>query len=185
MTASLVDLLSLPASEAAPGLLGWRLRSAAGDLITSVLVTEVEAYGGSDDPASHAYRGPTERNRSMYGPAGTLYVYRAYGIHWCANVVTGPAGEGQAILIRAGYPLEGIPIMTGRRGRTDHLADGPGKLCQALGIDGSYDGASLMDGPVQLIAPAGSIDGVVAATPRIGITKATDRPWRFVLTTAG
>ena len=181
MTAGLVDLLSRPVSVVAPDLLGWRLSSVAGGRITSIMVTEVEAYGGSDDPASHAYRGPTERNRSMFGTAGTLYVYRSYGIHWCANVVTGPAGDGRAILLRAGNPLEGIPLMTRRRGRADHLVDGPGKLCQAMGITGDHDGTSLLDGPIRLLPPAESAAREVLATPRIGISKSTDRLWRFTL----
>lgn len=151
-----------------------------GDL-TVVVIEEVEAYGGQDDPASHAYRGATARNASMFAAAGTLYVYRSYGIHWCANVVTGAAGEGQAVLIRGGRVVEGLEAVLRRRGRTDHLADGPGKLTQALGITGDHDGTSVFGGPVRLepgsVPPASSI----RATPRIGITREVDRPWRFVV----
>ncbi len=149
-------------------------------MVTEVVLTEVEAYGGPDDQASHASNGQTRRNRSMFGPAGTLYVYRSYGVHWCANVVTGPVGTGEAVLLRAGRPIDGEEVIRQRRGRSDHLCDGPGKLCQALGITGVHDGTSLEDGPVRLI-PAQETPGTVVATPRVGITKATDRLWRFVL----
>ena len=157
-----------------------RLRTEFGGRITELLLTEVEAYGGSDDAASHAYRGLTERNRSMFGPPGTLYVYRSYGVHWCANVAAGPHGIGRAVLLRAGVPLEGETIMQQRRGRTDHVADGPGKLAQALGIEGTHDGTSVFDGPVQLLPRPGDAPSIVA-TPRVGITRAQERQWRFVL----
>ncbi len=105
-------------------------------------IIETEAYM-SDDPASHSFRGPTPRTAVMFGPAGYLYVYRSYGIHWCANVVTGADGDGQAVLIRAVDPVEGADEMLRRRGRLP-LADGPGKLCQAFGLDGEDDGADLV-----------------------------------------
>ncbi len=148
----------------------------------ALVINEVEAYGGADDPASHAFRGPTTRNASMFGPAGTLYVYRSYGIHWCANVVTGAAGQGQAVLIRGGRVVEGMDKVVERRGRTDHLADGPGKLTQALGITGDHDGTSVLDGPVRLVPATSPDPSLVRATPRIGITKEVDRPWRFAVT---
>ena len=157
-----------------------RLRTEFGGRVTEVLLTEVEAYGGSDDAASHAYKGPTERNRSMFGPPGTLYVYRSYGVHWCANVATGPKGTGRAVLLRGGEPLEGKAAMQQRRGRADQLTDGPGKLAQALGIDGSHDGTDLLAGPVRLLPRVIEVPSIVA-TPRVGITKAKERPWRFVL----
>jgi len=166
--------------KAARSLLGMRLRTGFGGRITEVLLTEVEAYGGSDDAASHAYRGLTERNASMFGPPGTLYVYRSYGVHWCANVVAGAEGTGRAVLLRGALPLEGEAIMQQRRGRLDQLTDGPGKLAQALGIDGSHDGTNLFDGPVRLLPRLGEAPSIVA-TPRIGITKANERAWRFVL----
>jgi DNA-3-methyladenine glycosylase len=169
-----------PVEEVAPTLLGARLRTTFAGTATEVLVTEVEAYGGEDDPASHAFGGLRARNRAMFGPAGTLYVYRSYGVHWCANVVTGPEGTGQAVLLRGGTPLVGESTMRSRRGRTDHLCDGPGKLCEALGITGQHDGTSLDTGPVRLIL-ADEIPDRVITTPRVGITKATDRLWRFVL----
>lgn len=115
----------------------------------------------------------------MFGAPGLLYVYRSYGLHWCANVTTGPAGTGAAVLIRGGTPVEGRELMARRRGRSDHLTDGPGKLCQALGIDGSDDGLDLLgDGPIRLEPPL-EVPAYVATT-RIGITKATHLLWRFV-----
>ncbi len=165
--------------EVAPRLLGALLVSEIGGLRTVVRIEEVEAYT-EDDPASHSYRGETSRNSTMFGPAGRLYVYRSYGIHWCANVVTGGVGEGAAVLLRGGSPVEGLEVMVERRhGRAGHLTDGPGKLTEALGIDGSHDGHDLSRSPIRLEL-ATSIPGHVA-TPRIGISRATDRPWRFVL----
>lgn len=146
---------------------------------TVIEIDEVEAYGGADDPASHAYRGRTARNISMFGPAGTLYVYLSYGVHWCANIATGSAGVGQAVLIRGGRVLEGLDTVIRRRGRTDHLADGPGKLTQALGITGDHDGTSVFGGPIRLEPGPLPDPAAIRATPRIGITKEVDRPWRF------
>ena len=116
----------------------------------------------------------------MYEEAGTLYVYRSYGIHWCANVVTGPTGEASAVLIRGGRGTVGIDRMRKRRGRTDHLTDGPGKVCVALGITGNDSGSSLFDGPVRLIVDAPVEAFIIETTPRIGISRATKRCWRFV-----
>lgn len=168
--------------EAARLLLGRRVRSEVGGLPTEVILTEVEAYGGADDPASHAFGGPGRRNAAMFGPAGTLYVYRSYGIHWCANVVTGPPGEGSAVLLRGGVPTAGTETMAARRGRTDHLADGPGKLAAALGIGGEHDGLDLLgeEGPVRLL-PGPASPGEIRSTARVGISRAVERPWRFVL----
>ncbi len=172
------SLLSGSAPTVAPLLLGAILTSNVDGEETSVVITEVEAYT-QDDPASHSYRGRTERNSSMFGPPGTLYVYRSYGIHWCMNIATGPEGEGEAILVRAGRPLEGLDVMIERRGRTDHLSDGPGKLCQALGVSGIHDGLDLLtDGPIRL--DEGTVLESVA-TPRVGISKAVDRRWRWVV----
>ncbi len=144
------------------------------------MITEVEAYRGVGDPASHAYRGQTPRNAPMYGGAGTLYVYRSYGMHWCANVVTGPAGEASAVLIRGGLPVVGIDRMRERRGRTDHLTDGPGKVSAALGITGDDNGSSLIEGPVRLVANAPVGAFTIETTPRIGVSRAAKRRWRFV-----
>jgi DNA-3-methyladenine glycosylase len=174
-------LLNGPVAEVARALLGWRLRSVIEDVPTEVVVIEVEAYGGSDDPASHAFHGPTIRNASMFMEAGTLYVYRSYGVHWCANVVTGPVGDGRAVLVRGGRPTAGIATIEQRRGRRDHLADGPGKLCEALGITGVHDGSSLSDGAIRLLPPHPEVGGRIEVSARVGITKATDRLWRFTL----
>jgi len=179
------ELLDGDAIEIAAGLLGWRLRTALGDETAEVLITETEAYGGADDPASHAHRGKSARNAAMFGPAGTLYVYRSYGIHWCMNVVAGPEGAGSAVLVRAGVPTLGRAVMERRRGRRDHLSDGPGKVCQALGVSGDQNGTSLRDGPVQLLPGTVPEGRTVATTRRIGITKAADRPWRFVMVSGG
>lgn len=172
-------LLSGPVVSAAQGLLGRRLESRIAGVVVAVVITEVEAYGGSDDPASHAHRGLTPRNRSMFGPPGTLYVYRSYGVHWCMNVVTGAAGEASAVLLRAGEPVVGEATMVARRGRAHPLATGPGRLAQALAVDGALDGSSVLDGPVTVGGPPSG--AAWTATPRIGISRATDRPWRFVL----
>jgi len=174
------DDLSSDAVEAAQQLLGWRLSTAFDGVRTEVVIIETEAYRGADDPASHAYRGRTERNAAMYEAPGTFYVYRSYGIHWCANVVTGPVGEPSAVLLRGGLPVAGVERMQERRGRADHLADGPGKLCSALGITGAYDGTSLQQGPVRLLPRRAAESVGFEATPRIGITRAVDRSWRFV-----
>jgi len=182
---SLDDLLRLDVLALAPALLGWRLRTTFGDTPTEVTISEVEAYGGADDPASHAHRGRTARNAAMFGPAGLLYVYRSYGVHWCLNVVAGPEGTGNAVLVRGGVPTTGIGVMARRRGRDDHLCDGPGKLCQALGVTGEHDGTSLRDGPVRLLPAVPRPGGDTTSTPRIGISRAAQRPWRFVLEPAG
>lgn len=179
MTSRLSDLFAGPLLEVAPSLLGIRLRTENASQVTEVTLVEVEAYGGTEDPASHAYRGLTGRNRSMFGPPGTLYVYRAYGVHWCANVATGPEGFGQAVLLRGGLPTLGVDLMRTRRGREDHLCDGPGKLTQALGISGEDDGIDLLaGGRVQLLPE--ELNGTVSRTPRVGISVAKDRLWRFV-----
>jgi len=177
---AVVDRLQGDVVAAARGLLGCLLTTTVDGQETSLAITEVEAYGGGDDPASHAYRGRTTRNASMFGPAGTLYVYRIYGMHWCANVVTGSAGAPSAVLIRGGVPVSGIETMIKRRGRTTGLVDGPGKICEALAITGDDNGTSLLDGPVRLGEPIHSEPINIERGPRIGITAAVDRPWRFI-----
>ena len=164
----------------ARSLLGAKVRTRIDGALTEVILTEVEAYGGADDPASHAYRGRTERNASMFAEAGTLYVYRSYGIHWCANVVSGPAGRGEAVLLRGGLPNQGRAVMEARRGRSGSLTDGPGKLCQALGLDGTHDGLTPSAGSGVELLPAVDPPTEVIATPRIGISRETERLWRFV-----
>ena len=143
-------------------------------------IVETEAYDG-EDPASHSYSGPTDRNFAMFGPPAHAYVYRSYGIHWCLNFVCREEGHGAGVLIRALEPVTGIGTMVGRRGTRDHwlLCSGPGKLCQALGVTRDLNGRSLAAAPFELApAPAG-ID--VVSGPRIGISKAVDVPWRFGL----
>jgi DNA-3-methyladenine glycosylase len=147
-------------------------------------IVEVEAYQQADDPASHAHRGPTRRNATMFGPPGHLYVYFTYGMHWCANVVTGPDGEGSAVLIRALAPLTGVEQMQAARPRARRLRDlcsGPAKLTQALGLTGDADGTDLCDGAsqVRLLDDGWRPDLPAVVTPRIGITRAVDHPWRW------
>jgi DNA-3-methyladenine glycosylase len=176
----LVDLLSGTPEAAAPELLGSLLISDVGGRAVTARVTEVEAYKGSDDPASHAFRGRTGRNGSMFERPGTLYVYRSYGIHWCANVAAGPEGVGWGILFRAGDIVDGLGVARARRGRDTDLANGPGKLTQALGVDHTHDGTYLLDGAGPIRMEPGTTPEVVVATPRVGISTAVDRPWRFV-----
>ena len=175
------DPLSTDVLIAARQLLGSRLRTEFGGSPTEVTITEVEAYAGLDDPASHAYRGRTRRNGSLFAGPGTLYVYLSYGIHWCMNVVIGDEETPNAVLLRGGEPIEGLDTMVMRRGRADHVADGPGKLTQALGVTGDEDGADLGRGPVWLIPGDLPPTRQVLVTPRIGISKAIDWPWRFVV----
>lgn len=179
--AELEGLLTGDVLSVARGLLGWTLVSDIGDKTTAVTVVEVEAYAGGDDPASHAFRGQTPRNAAMFGPPGTLYVYRSYGIHWCMNVVVGEEGLPHAVLLRGGEPTAGIAAMVERRGREANLADGPGKLCQALGVTKDQDGTDLRTGSLRLVAGPGLGGRSVATTTRIGISKAVERPWRFVV----
>ncbi len=141
-------------------------------------ITEVEAYM-PDDPASHSSGGATARNATMFRPAGRLYVYLIYGMYHCANVVTGPEGSGQAVLLRAVEPLDGMDQMLARRGRHP-LAEGPGRLCQAFGIDRAHDGLDLLaDGPIRIVDDGTPPPDHPACGPRIGITKGLDRNWRW------
>jgi DNA-3-methyladenine glycosylase len=142
------------------------------------MITEVEAYT-QDDPASHSFRGPSARNASMFSEPGTLYVYRAYGIHWCLNVVVGPVGDGSAVLVRAGTPIVGLEHMVRRRGRAENLCNGPGRLAQALGVEGSHDGHDLLDRAGRVTLDPGDVL-VGRAVPRVGISKAVDVPWRWL-----
>ncbi|HUZ43156.1 MAG TPA: DNA-3-methyladenine glycosylase [Acidimicrobiales bacterium] len=151
-------------------------------------IVEVEAYRGGEDPASHAYKGPTARNASMFGPPGHLYVYFTYGMHWCANVVCRPEGTAEAVLLRALSPLAGVEQMRASRplARRDRdLCSGPARLCQALGIDRDYDGADLVraDGRGVAVLDDGTPPpDVPGAGQRIGISVAQDRPWRWWVT---
>ncbi|WP_231928889.1 DNA-3-methyladenine glycosylase [Micromonospora echinaurantiaca] len=174
-------MLAGPVLPAARGLLGCRLTAGG----VTVRITEVEAYAGTaGDPASHAHRGRTPRNAVMFGPAGHAYVYFTYGMHWCVNVVTGPAGEAAAVLLRAGEVVDGLAVARARRPavrRDVDLARGPARLCAALGIDRSAYGTHLLgDGPVRLRPGDAPVSAdAVAAGPRVGVTGAHDVPWRF------
>lgn len=170
-------LLAAPVQEVAPRLLGAVLSH--GDV--AVRITEVEAYGGADDPASHAARGRTTRNASMFDAPGTLYCYRIYGMHTCANVVTGALGDPAAVLVRAGEVVAGRSRARERRaGVSDHeLARGPGNLCRALGIGLDLDGTSLLDGPCHLEAASTGL--VHATSARVGVRLAPTLTWRFFL----
>ena len=143
-------------------------------------IVEVEAYD-HDDPAAHGFRGRTERNAAMFGPAGHAYVYRSYGVHWCLNLVCGAEGVPAAVLLRALRPTAGLEVMRRRRGVEEErlLASGPGRLCQALAVTREHDGLPLDAPPFELLAAAQPVD--VAVAPRIGITRAADLPWRYVL----
>ncbi len=147
-------------------------------------IIEVEAYCGADDPAAHTFRGLTKRNRTMFGPAGHLYVYFTYGMHWCCNTVCGPEGQGWGVLLRAVVPIAGIQKMRVARGgaRSDReLANGPAKLAQAMGIDGSFDGADIIldDRGVSVQADATPPPANPRIGPRVGISRAKDFPWRW------
>lgn len=172
---TLDEVVAGSAVEAASRLVGWTL------LVDGVggRIVEVEAYE-PDDEASHSHRGRTQRNAAMFGPPGRLYVYRSYGVHWCANVVCAPPGVGSAVLLRALEPECGVDRMCERRGTDDVrlLCRGPGRLAQALGIDSSLDGACLGERPFALLPP--ERPPRVVRTTRIGISRATERPWRFV-----
>ncbi len=144
------------------------------------VIVEVERYQ-QDDPASHSFRGPTPRAAVMFGPPGRAYVYRSYGLHWCLNVVCEPEGRGAAVLLRALAPSGGLEVMRARRGGVADrlLCSGPGRLTQALGIDGRLDGAPFDGAPLAVLPRAGAVE--VVAGPRIGITRAVERPWRYGL----
>jgi DNA-3-methyladenine glycosylase len=182
------DFFRRPVAEVARALLGARLVSTVGGRLTSGVIVETEAYGGPDDPASHAatVRGRTERNSAMYGPPGRAYVYRIYGMHWCVNVVTGPEGDPQAVLIRGLEPLEGVDVMAHRRSDRRPLTAGPGRLCEALGISSDHYGHDLCLPPLRLERGWAVPDGAVGASGRVGVRAAADLPLRFyVLGSAG
>jgi DNA-3-methyladenine glycosylase len=169
------ELVAGSVHDAAPALIGWTLlRDGVGGRIV-----EVEAYA-SDDPASHSYRGRTARTEVMFGLPGRLYVYRSYGLHWCANIVCEPGGRGAAVLLRALEPTHGLETMRARRGLADErlLCAGPGRLTQALALTGADNGAVVTREPFALVPPAAPV--AVERSPRIGITKATEKLWRYV-----
>lgn len=172
---SRTDLIALPQSFFARDVV-----HVARDLVGAWLqlggcggwLTETEAYA-ADDPASHSFRGQTLRNAAMFGPPGTAYVYRSYGIHWCLNVTCLP---GAAVLFRAMDPVEGLELMTARRGGARFLATGPGRLGQALGVTTALNGQRYAT--AELLLAQGPMPEIICG-PRIGIRQATDRPWRF------
>jgi DNA-3-methyladenine glycosylase len=182
--AALREFLARPVLEVAPALLGWSLSTGE----VTVRLTEVEAYDGQgEDPGSHAHRGRTRRNEVMFGPPGHTYVYFTYGMHWCVNVVAGPVGVATAVLLRAGEVVEGVALARARRpaARSDvELAQGPARLAAALGVDGSFLGVDLLDpsAPLRLLPGDPVADDVeVRRGPRVGLSAAADRPWRFWL----
>ena len=178
--------LSPSALVLAPRLIGAVIVSDIDGQEVAVRVTEVEAYEGVDDPASHAFRGPTPRTAVMFGPPGHLYCYFTYGMHWCANVVCGPDGTASAVLLRAGVVIRGIEPAFVRRPAARHVRDlarGPARLASCLGLARATNGADLCNpaSPVRLESmPARRRAGVVTG-PRVGIRVAADRPWRFWL----
>jgi DNA-3-methyladenine glycosylase len=196
------DFFDRPSDEVAPALLGCVLEHETDEGLVAVELTEVEAYAGETDPASHAYRGMTGRNAVMFGPPGHAYVYFTYGMHFCVNVVCMPEGIARAVLLRAGRVVAGEPLARLRRAsrRTEtgqpsviperDLARGPARLCQALAIDRTQNGADLCAAASGLrLRPAdqGLQAGVAGAAPaieagpRVGISAAADIPWRFWL----
>jgi DNA-3-methyladenine glycosylase len=167
----------------APSLLGcWVVTDRAEGRVAARL-TEVEAYSGEgQDPASHAHRGPTPRAEIMFGPPGRLYVYFSYGVHWCANVVVGPEGRGSAVLLRAGEIVVGEELARSRRTAARVARDlgrGPARLTQALGIGPDDRGVNLLDPSSDVRLHRGPPPAAVSAGPRVGISLATDLPWRF------
>ncbi len=171
--------------DVAPDLLGCRLvHQLAGRTRLLGRIVEVEAYvGDGSDPGSHTHGGRTRRNASMFGPPGHFYVYRSMGIHTCANLVCQPSGVGAGVLLRAVEPLEGLETMlanrAGRGGR--ELTSGPGKLTQAFGIRLGHDGAPALRGKLRVLAPAAPARFRICAGPRIGLSKATELPYRFFI----
>ncbi|HEU5301432.1 MAG TPA: DNA-3-methyladenine glycosylase [Acidimicrobiia bacterium] len=150
-------------------------------------IVEVEAYAGSEDPGSHAYRGPTPRTTTMFGPPGHLYVYFTYGMHWCANVVAGEPGVASAVLLRAVAPMMGIDAMRARRAaarRDRELCSGPAKLTQAFGIGRDHDGSDLVRGPVRILDDGTTPPAAPGVSTRVGLRagRGDEHPWRWYVT---
>jgi DNA-3-methyladenine glycosylase len=184
------EFFARPSAEVAPDLLGCVLEHETADGLVAVELTEVEAYAGRSDPASHAYRGKTPRNAVMFGPPGHAYVYFTYGMHFCVNMVClGEEGSASAVLLRAGAIIAGEDLARARRTRrpgvvaSRDLARGPARLCQALGIDRSLDGADVCvaSSPLRMRAGAGNParSGKIITGPRVGVSSAAEIPWRF------
>jgi DNA-3-methyladenine glycosylase len=165
----------------APDLLGCVLEHRGSEGAVALRLVEVEAYAGGEDPASHAWRGRTERNAAMYGPPGTLYVYFVYGMHWCLNVVCEPEGTPAAVLLRAGEVVSGADLVLKHRQGRQPWAAGPARLAQALGLDGSADGADLcaVDATTVVRGRASGPPPSVESGPRVGVVRAAETPWRF------
>jgi DNA-3-methyladenine glycosylase len=180
------EFFGRPALEVAPDLLGCVLRHETDAGVVAVLITEVEAYAGAADPASHAFRGQTARNAVMFGDPGHAYVYFTYGMHYCVNLVCLPAGTANAVLLRAGRVAEGTALAASRRpagAPPRDLARGPARLCQAMGIDRALDGADVCaDGsPLRVLGRAGPVAGI-SQGPRVGVSRGAEEPWRFWIT---
>ncbi len=174
-----------PTLEVARRLLGLFLVRTVGTTRMVGRIVEVEAYLGDTDPASHAYRGMTNRNAVMFRPGGHLYVYFTYGMHYCCNVVTGPDGRAGAVLLRAVEPLESVDLMRDNRGllqeRLELVCNGPAKLCAAFGIGREMNGADLCGDEIWIGRQAKQRKIVIERTPRIGISTGRNHPWRFVI----
>ena len=197
------NFFARPSVEVAPDLLGCVLEHETADGLVTVELTEVEAYAGRSDPASHAYRGKTARNAVMFGPPGHAYVYFTYGMHFCVNVVClGEEGSASAVLLRAGRVIAGEELACARRTRGTtaiaprDLARGPARLCQALGIDRSQNGADMVSAgsPLRMLSGAGNparsallasgddhpaTPRRIATGPRVGVSSAAEVPWRY------
>jgi DNA-3-methyladenine glycosylase len=183
------DFFARHSVQVAPELLGCVLEHQTADGLVAVELTEVEAYEGEADPASHAYHGKTRRNAVMYGPPGHAYVYFTYGMHFCVNLVCLPAGRASAVLLRAGMVTEGEDLARARRTKSAEIASrdlarGPARLCQALGIDRSLDGADacVAESPLRVRWPGArrtDRSAKIISGPRVGIARAAEVPWRF------
>lgn len=174
-----------PTELVARELLGAVLECTTADGTASGRIVETEAYLGPDDPACHAVAGRTERTRHLHGPPGIAYVYFIYGAHWCFNAVTREEGHGSAVLVRAIEPVRGLALMRQRRPaarRDADLTNGPGKLCQALGIDGQLNGVRLDRRPLRILVGDPVDESDVSVTARIGITQAAEWPLRWTVT---
>jgi DNA-3-methyladenine glycosylase len=188
------DFFDRQSVAVAPDLLGCLLSHQTAEGLVTVRLTEVEAYLGESDPASHAFRGRTARNAVMYGPPGHAYVYFTYGMHFCVNLVCQPEGHPSAVLLRAGQVVGGVPLAAERRSqrsrsgavpRERDLARGPALLCEALGIDRSHNGADVCTpgSGLRVLAPAKPVPAAgIAAGPRVGVSRAADVAWRFWIT---